>query len=174
MKHSIKQVYFQSDDFVKMIQLEKDHFMAQGVASKDCEAIYLMCLFFGFQALCLEHVCALREHEEKSKMSVEHMTQPSRPVLFNEYTVFGSRDNSGAEMPAELWENKTDKRAIKGLFYRDAYSLGKSFYLSDTQCLSHTFSLPIIGNWEGLCSKLHQVTATKKKLWVKHPSKLNM
>lgn len=46
MKHSIKQVYFQSDDFVKTIQLEKDHFMAQGVASKNCEAIYLMRLFF--------------------------------------------------------------------------------------------------------------------------------
>lgn len=52
MKHSIKQVYFQSDDFVKMVQLEKDHFMAQGVASKNWKAIYLMSLFFS-STLCL-------------------------------------------------------------------------------------------------------------------------
>lgn len=50
-KHSIKQVYFQSDNFVKMIQCEKDHLMAQRVASKNCEVIYLMCPSFFPQAL---------------------------------------------------------------------------------------------------------------------------
>lgn len=69
-----------------MSRLEKDHFMAQGVASKNCKAIYLMCLFFFFFVLCVCNVSVLcAEHEGKNKMSVSHMTQRSPLVLFSEY-----------------------------------------------------------------------------------------
>lgn len=70
MKRSIKQVYFQSDDFVKISQLEKDHFTGQEVACKDCEPIYLMCLFFFFflQALSVSIMSVLPQNtRERAK-----------------------------------------------------------------------------------------------------------
>lgn len=70
--------------------------------------------------------------------------------LYYSMNILSCRDDSGAEMLAELWENEGDKGPIRGLFHRDAHSLAKSFYLSDTQCLSHAFSLPIMWNWERL------------------------
>lgn len=146
-----------------MSRLEKDHFMAQGVASKNCKAIYLMCLFLFFFALCVCNVSVLRaEHEGKNKMSVSHMTQHSLLVLFSEYI-------AGVIREQKRWPSSERMRETKdqsgGLFYRDAYSLGKkkrrSFYLSKTQCLSHFQS----SNHRKLspCSKLHQVAERESK-----------
>lgn len=130
-----------------MSRLEKDHFMAQGVASKNCKAIYLMCLFFFFFfVLCVCNVSVLcAEHEGKNKMSVSHMTQHSLLVLFSEYI-------AGVIREQKRWPSSERMRETKdqsgGLFYRDAYSLGKKeeAFICPKLNAYHTFSLPIIGN----------------------------
>lgn len=47
-----------------MIQLEKDHFMAHGVASKNCEAIYPICVSFFLPALS-SSMCVLPKNMSK-------------------------------------------------------------------------------------------------------------
>lgn len=103
----------------------------------------VMRLFF-FPLLCLEHVCAPTEHKGTNKTSVSHMTRCSLS-LFNEYIQL-PLESGRCRLSSE--RTRRDKGPIRELFYRDAYGLGKSFYQSDTQCLSHTFSLPIIGKRE--------------------------
>lgn len=76
--------------------------MAQGVVSKKLQGnLSKVRPFFPFfQALCLQHVCALTEHKGKNKMSVEHMTQHS--LLYYSLNIFSCRDELGAQMLAEL------------------------------------------------------------------------
>lgn len=104
-----------------MTRLEKDHFMAQREAGKNCEAIYLMCLFFF--ALCVCNVSVLRaEHEGKNEMSVSHMTQRSLLVLFSGYI-------AGVIWEQKRWPSSERMRETKdqsgGLFYRETIAVGK-------------------------------------------------
>lgn len=135
--------------------------MAQGVASENLwgnlSKVRLFFLFF--QALlCLQHVCAPTEHKGKNRMSVEHITPHS--LLYYSLNICGCGDDSGAQTLAELWENERDKGPIRGLFCRDAYSLGKSF-------LSVRHSMLITYFQSSNHGKLRMTLCSQLEMWVR-------
>lgn len=79
-------------------------------------------------------------------MSVSHMTQRSLLVLFSEYIAGVIREQKRWPSSERMRETKDQS---EGLFYRDAYSLGKKeeeAFICPKLNAYHTFSLPIIGN----------------------------
>lgn len=149
-KHSIKQVYFQTDDCVKMIKLEKDHFMAQIVASKNCEAIYLMCLSFNFK-LSLSPTCLRSCRTWGSEQKRVSNTWPITHFLYYSMNTKFSCCSSGGDDDARQAVRQSERQGTnQELLLQGRKQSWKSFYLSNTQCLSHFLSPPVEGNWEGL------------------------
>lgn len=158
-----------------MSRLEKDHFMAQGVASKNCKAIYLMCLFFFSHFVSVTSLCSAQNMRERTKWVSR--TWPNAHFLYYSVNIlqewFGSK-NAGRAL--REWERQKTNQGAFSIGTPTAFEKKRrSFYLSKTQCLSHFQS----SNHKKLspCSKLHQVAEWESKRnekWAKHPLKLQI
>lgn len=141
-----------------MIQREKDDFMARGVASQNCEAINLMCLWEG----------------KGRNEDLAH--DPSLAFYIIRWIC------SVAAGTIRLQERGTscgtDMGRVRGLFPQGHQRPRKKrFYRSNAQRLSHTLSLPLIRKTENVqnwVTASEDETGKKLKLRGKHPRRRSM
>lgn len=145
--------------------------MIQGVASKNCEAIYLMCVsLFFFQTPFVSNMSVLPQNTRECTKWVSS-TWPNTHFLYYSMNIFGCRDDSGAVMLPELWENKWDKGPIMGPLLQGRLQPRKKLLsVRHSMLITHFQSSNHRKLRMTLCSKLHWVTMSedkteKRQLW---------